>query len=504
MKKLRNICVAALLLLSLGATADALAESRHVVQPGQTLFRIAKKYGVSVDDILKANPGISVTSVPTGVTLIIPDATDVPIVDFPLTVEEEQNMMRHNQEHQMNLPQSPAGSGSSSHDGWQLSSESHWTDGILNLAVIMPFNLEANSPDANKTQMRSVEFYQGVLMAVDEMQESGRRVNVQAYDLGTSSLQGILSNPELQLADFVIAPIEESDVRQVAVWGDLYATPVVSPFGFNVGMISTYSHLFQINTSKSMLYSRLTDELLSRFANYTFIFVKDNMGGSKEDPYPAQLKQSLRVRNIAYHDLNYQSPETLMACDSILNLKEENILFVPVTPQPEAMRRMFSGLQHVKILRDGRYEEALAHGNAPASGQPKMAILGYPEWMLNTDEFMNYYYDLNVYMFTKFYANPFDSKLTKFYSDFKQWYGKEPMQLAPKYALLGYDVAKAFLHALTLHGQNLEQRMPGENVADGLQTPLRFRRNDDGGFFNRAFYLVHFSSDRKVEKIVVE
>jgi hypothetical protein len=167
------------------------------------------------------------------------------------------------------------------------------------------------------------------------------------------------------------------------------------------------------------------------------------------------------------------------------------------------MRRMFSGLQHVKILRDARYQEALTVGKADPAGPPKLAMLGYPEWILNTSDFINYYYDLNVYMFTKVYANPFDPELKNFYTTFKKWYGKEPMSLVPKYGILGYDIAKFFLQSLNRHGEHIEERIDGY-LSDGLQTAFCFDRSAGAGFYNRGFYLVHFTPESTVEKIVVQ
>lgn len=471
------------LLLVCAMTGLEAQTKRHTVQPGQNLYRISKNYGVTVEAILKANPGITEGNVPVGMVLVIPEATMEP-VHMPFTPAEDP---------QVSTPVHT----------WESSAESHWTDGTLNIAVILPFNLAAESTEDNKVQMRNVEFYQGVLMAVDEMQERGRRVKVQAYDLGTQALYNTLFSPDLMRADVVITSSKEDELRQVAVWSETSGTPVISPFDFNNSMVGMYEHLYQVNTPKSMLYPQLTETLLQNFANYTFIFLTDSVGNRKADPYPLELKQNLSRRRIPYRELSYLRPERLMACDSILGLKDENILFVPVTPQPEAMRRMFSGLQHVKILRDARYELAVTEGRAPEGGQPKMAVLGYPEWVLNTQDFIQYYYDLNVYMFSKFYANPFDPNLNRFYTTFRQWYGKEPMALAPKYALLGYDVAKTFLQKLTEHGQHIEESFAGECV-DGLQTAFCFDNGGGRGYYNRGCYLVHFTPESTIEKIVVQ
>ena len=504
MKIFHKFGLAVLLTLGLCSLQSITAEVRHhTVQPGQTLYSISRAYGVTVEAIKAANPQIEGTSIPTGVKLIIPESTTEP-VDMPLVPEVVNGQFSEERKNDSitSMPRQMQDNGNV-RTLWELSDADHWTDGTLNMAVIMPFNLGSGTTAENKTQMRSVEFYEGVLMAVDEMQSKGRRVTIQAYDTGTESLYSILANPQLMMADVVIAPMEENELQQVAEWGERSGTPVISPFSVSTGMIDNYEHVFQVNVSKAMLYPQLTEDLIQRFEGYTFIFIADSVGNRKIDPYPALLKESLIEHNIPFRELSYLHPSRLMACDSILGLKEEPLVFVPVTPQPEAMRRMFSGLQHVKILRDARYQEALKQGNAKLAGPPKLAMLGYPEWVLNTSDFVNYYYDLNVYMFSKVYANPFDPELKNFYVNFKKWYGKEPMSLVPKYGILGYDVAKFFFEALTRYGEHLEERLDGQ-LSDGLQNVFCFDRSMGRGFYNRGFYLVHFTPESTVEKIVVQ
>lgn len=498
MNFLAKLHTAAVALLLVAGLQSAFAEVRqHVVKPGQTLYSIAKAYGVELEALKAANPKLDETSVPTGTTLIIPDATFKPI---PM----------------QSVPEGPAGNAPATSTwrspsapthqtlDWSQAATDHWHDGVLNLALILPFNLDASSTNDNKKQMRSVEFYEGVLMAVDEIQQAGRHVKVQAYDMGSQPLFDILSKPDIHQADLIIAPIEENDVRQVALWGESAGTPVISPFTYSASMAETFSHLIQINPAMSMLYSQLTRDVIDRFKGRTFIFVTDQMGNQKSDPYPALLKDALRRASVPYCDLAYHTPEQLMACDSILGLKDEDLVFVPVTPQPEAMRRMFSGLQHVKILRDARYEQAIEQGASPADvHKANLSVLGYPEWMLSTQEFISYFYDLDVYMFSKFYANPFSPELNQFYVNFRQWFGKEPMPLAPKYALLGYDVAKYFLQELGRHGSHVEEYVIGD-PEDGLQTYFRLVPGAQKGLYNQGFYLVHFTHDSTVEKILVE
>lgn len=509
--------------LMAGINIISAANREHVVRPGDTLYSLAKMYGVTVEAIQAANPSIEGTNIPTGMTLIIPETKNDEAKTEPKSKSALSFANTANKKESLNTTpvqtktsvENPDKKSSSTKapvvefankptlPTYNVLGNGHWTDGTLSVAVILPFHLNAKTADDQKVQMRSVELYQGVLLAVDEIQQLGRRVSVMAFDISTQSIHNILADQNLLTADFIIAPMEESDLKLVADWGEEHGTPVVSPSFFNASLIDKYEHLFQINTQKSMLYPQLTEDLLTRFKNYTFVFLTDSVSGHKVDPYPALLKKELRTLGVKYKELSYYRPERLMACDSILGIMDENILFVPVTPQQESMRRMFSGLQHVKILRDARFQDALTKGTA-TKAQPKMAVLGYPEWVLYTNDFIDYYYDLNVYLFSKLYVNPFDPFVKRFYDNFKSWYNKEPMPLMPKYGILGYDITRFFMRSLSRHGQHIEERIVGQEE-DCLQNVFCFEHGANGkGFYNHGLYLVHFTPESTIEKIVIK
>lgn len=527
MKILHKIFVLSVFCLMAGFTSIAAANREHVVRPGDTLYSLARLYGVTVEAIQAANPMIEGTNIPTGMTLVIPDEKastekSEQKSKSPLSFANKQDTNKQDKK----TTENPAGTSTiitsvvvnkpstqvvapvvefknkPTLPTYNVLGNGHWTDGTLSVAVILPFHLNAKTADDKKAQMRSVEFYQGVLLAVDEIQQTGRRVSVMTFDTESQSMQSILNSQSLLTADFIIAPMDEAKVKPIADWAEEHGTPVVSPFVFNANMLNQYEHLLQINTTKSMLYPQLTEDLTTRFKSYTFVFLTDSLV-NKSDPYPALLKQELRAKGIKYKDLSYHRSERLMACDSILGIMNEDIIFVPVTPQQASLRRMFSGLQHVKILRDSRFQEALTKGSA-TKPQPKMAVLGYPEWILYTNDFIDYYYDLNVYLFTKLYVNPFDPFVKRFYDNFKNWYHKELMSLVPKYGILGYDVTRFFLRSLSRHGQHIEERIVGQEE-ECLQNVFCFERGENGkGLYNHGLYLVHFLPESSIEKIIIK
>ena len=405
-----------------------------------------------------------------------------------------------------------------------LSHRSLWTEEI-NLAVILPFNLDARTADDERKQSRSVEFYQGLLLAVDRFQRIGQRISVQAYDLGTRTLADILADSALLRAHAIVAPMDTFQVADVASFGEANDIPVISPFNYSQALVDSFPHLFQLVAPQSSLFDQLGEELLSQFRNFRFVFVADSLCQTQVDPCPAYLKTMLADREIPYDEYIYNEPQSVISMDSALELYDKHVLYILETPQKTALQRFFPNLKN-KLFLDANPAVAEALGAASLIGSNyvtveelvpdslysdsvqlitedrKVAVLGYPSWQLYLNDFMDSFYDLNVWMFSKFYANPFEDEVQEFYNDFRFWFNREVQALYPKFGLLGYDVATYTLTKLQLFG-TLHGDIMGEAPIATLQTPIHFERQGTGCFVNRGFYLVHFAPDATIEKVEI-
>lgn len=397
---------------------------------------------------------------------------------------------------------------------------------VRTVSVILPFNLNSTSTAEDKKQMRAVEFYQGFLMGVDEAQKRGQNIEVHTFDIGSLNLSNILNNEGLQRSDAIIAPMESEEIERVAKFAEERGIAVISPFKFCKNLTDGYPHLMQLNTSKTTLYDKLSQDLAARFSNYTVVFVKDSLFANQTDAYPQNLKAQLKRNGTEFFEYTYNDPHSVASMDSALNLSGRNIFYVLETPQRDALRRFFPSLKN-KLFLDANPSTAEAIGATYTTGdellpqytvvaneaeadslrqiakQRQVAILGYPEWQLLTSDFMEYFYDLNVWMFSQFYVNPFEEKVQQFQTDFKYWYSRELMAIYPKYGIYGYDVANfVFGHLQYKQG---DWAMDFSNLSGRtLQTDIHLERESENGcLMNRGLYLVHFTPETTIEKFEI-
>ncbi|MBR0038119.1 MAG: hypothetical protein IJP70_10855 [Bacteroidales bacterium] len=388
------------------------------------------------------------------------------------------------------------------------------------VAVILPFYLASENTKQDEMQMRMVEFYKGFLLAVNQAQQEGKHVRVLAYDLTTRPLSDILTDEALLQAQMIVAPMNPADVDQVALFGESHQIPVISPFSYRKELVEGYTHLFQLNAPKTSFYARLQTELIERFHDYQFVFVKDTLFTVDLDPFPNLLRTELRSRGIDYSDYTFNDPYSVVSMDSALNLSGTNVFYVLETPNSEIqatamLRRFFPSLKNKLFLdaNPGMEEVVIPDGvqltgdtlrsdNALRSDNSRqIAVLGYPEWQKYTNDFMEFFYDLNVWMFTKFYANPFDSQVQAFYEDYRYWFGSDLLPLYPKYGMLGYDVATyAFAK---LGSRRVMEADHSDMPVETLQSVLNFEQNEGQCLQNTGFCLVHFKPSTTIEKFEI-
>lgn len=374
-------------------------------------------------------------------------------------------------------------------------------DGADVISVILPFNLASENATEDKMQMRSVEFYEGLLIAVDEAQKHGQKIEVQTFDIGSLNLNNILNDEGLRRSGAIIAPMESDQIIRVAQFAEANDIPLVSPFKYCKELEQGYPHVIQLNTSKTTVYDRLSRELTSRFAGYTIVFVRDSLFASQPDAYPQMLKSQLDRNGQGYYSYVYNEPQSVASMDSVLNLDAKNVLYVLETPQRDALRRFFPSLKN-KLFLDANPVTAESDSTGMVTLSHQIAILGYPEWQTYTSDFMDYFYDLNVWMFSQFYVNPFEEDVQQFQSDFKYWYSRELMALYPKYGVYGYDVARFLLAQLGSHYSGKTFCDDYSNVhPKSLQTDINLvREKSDGCLQNRGLYLINFAPDATITK----
>lgn len=512
----------------------------HTIQPGETLYGLMKRYDVTVEAICKANPGLSESNFRSGQVIIIPAAdktADLPIIQSDQPASQsvvipqqsyrdihkvkrretiysicreygitEEELIAANPElkteklkrgkyiripFHKQMPVAPVVTPGES----AMPTNSELFERInsdtkrknqLKVAVMLPFMLNGGNQGE---QMRMVEYYQGVLMAINELKKNGTSFDIHTYDTqnNATTVRQILARSEMKDMDLIIGPGHATHIPAISAFSKQNKIRLVVPFTSKCDEVFGNPYLYQVNTPQSYLYSEVYEHFLRKFRGNNIIFVDAGDGETDKREFIGGFKQELKDQHIPFREINANSKESI---EQALQAGTENIL-IPTSGSNIALIKLLPYLKALKLSWEA--EET--------PDKYSLHLFGYPEWQTYTTDHLDDFYTFDTYFYTSFYANNLSVSVVNFQKEFRQWYHKEILNTYPKYAILGYETAHYLLKGLSLYGNKLEQHLNNIQVTP-IQTSFRFERVSNwGGFINKKVFFIHFTKDHELIKM---
>ncbi|WP_455996082.1 LysM peptidoglycan-binding domain-containing protein [Phocaeicola barnesiae] len=512
------------------------SKSFHTIQPGETLYQLTVKYKVSAKDICAANPGLSASNFKIGQVIVIPAGSPTTETaqassEQPATnkkeqswkemhkVERKETIFSISQEYgitqeeliaanpelrtqklkkgmflfipypkaetQAETPVTPATAPTNE----ELFSESQFerkSIHTIKAALLLPFMIGTDNKDE---QQRMTEYYEGVLLALNELKAQNVSVDLYTYDTkgNTATLNTILNKGELKNMDIIIGGVRSANIKLLADYAAKNDIRLVVPFANKVVQVFNNPNIYQVNTPQSYLYSEAYEHFIRKFKGMNVIFLDTNNGDKDKNEFISGLKKELKDNRFTCSQMSINTqttPEKLIAAMDTLS----ESIFIPLSGKNSALAQIFPALLQVRR----------SHSNI------RMHLFGYPEWQTYTQEYLSNFYELDTYFYSSFYTNNLFPAAVQFSKNYRSWYGKEMANSYPKYGMLGYDTVYFFLKGLAQQGNKLEDNLDRISVTP-IQTGFKFQRvNNWGGFINQKVFFVHFTKDYELIKMDFE
>ena len=425
----------------------------HRVKRKETLYSIGHFYGVSVEDIRKANPELGWGGPKAGQFLRIP---------LPQALEQAQEMP-DTTERDYGL-YGPADT-LEAYDYGELSDRHDNLRRTYRIAYLVPFNFQEPEPlDSLLKDVESVnrrrriteryhmeqkvpqsipflEFFQGSLLALDTMQETGMKLDVQFFDTRRSldRTREILGDPWMEDADLIIGPFYSFNLGLVAEFGKQHRIPVVTPFYNEPDYTWDNPWLFQVTPSLEAEYREMA-KLVASYYDYNIVYVReeDSLDTDKNN----FLKEQIFDGFDRYHPENpvifKEIVLTLQQSDEIihsLSSARKNLVVVPTSNEALASR-VVSNLYY----RLGEYE---------------IEVLGTPYWSEFSSINYLFYHKLGLMFCSPFWLDHLDPGIDHFLRNFRDHFYSEPVSMSRKglnYGIAGFDITLYFVNALRVYG----------------------------------------------------
>ncbi|MBQ1751905.1 MAG: LysM peptidoglycan-binding domain-containing protein [Paludibacteraceae bacterium] len=454
----------------------------HVVEKGETLYSLAKKYGVKVDDLKKLNPGCDPLSI--GFELKIPS-------DINTTSKPDKRHDKHERAY-ADEKQKPAEAEPQSVTPMEAMTEtpleasaadSLSTDSIpqetfyrnpqnsVRMAVLMPFNINSGY-DADE---KFVDFYRGCLIAADSLSALGMNVTIDAYDIGKTkeSLIKTLQNRELSKADIIIGPAYTAQIQYISDYAKRHKIKAVIPFSNNVPQVNSNQYLFQIVSPQNLFFESLATECAERWKGKHVLIVEPDSAGIR---YNKREFTDLLIPKLEANGTKHMYIADTKVAGQVNNYiadagdKDEVIVIIPTS-------------NHVKLTQIADHIEQIRSNN--------VSIFGFPEWndMMHKD-----IYNKPMYMFTNYWLRFDDPATIDFYNRYNSKFGVPPAQNNPSYSIFGFDITLYFGKAWMHSGDEFEGFLNDEHP-DMLQMRFHFDRRPNGGYVNHGLYLQRYDKE---------
>ena len=428
-------------------------KSLHEVKRKETIFGIARDNGITVQELINANPEMNTP----GYELKKGD-----YIRIPYPAGQQPKTAAPDVKPTTVATASPA--------------EKDMRNRTLRIGIMLPLHND------NGDGKRMVEYYRGVLMACDSLRQTGISTDIRAWNVAEDTdIRQTLQDPHAADRDLIIGPLYSKQVKALGDFAKQHDIRVLIPCSINSTELYDNGNIFQVYQNGNTLNEAYTYRFYQRFKDYHPVIIDCNDTTSTKGGFTSTLRRKLEQEGIEY---------------SITNLRSSEGMFT----------KCFSTTKpNVVVLNTGRSAElnvAFAKLNGMLMSHPQLTVsmFGYPEWLMYTRTHLDNFYKFDVYVPSTYYMDPLATRTTRFQQKYRRNFHQEMQRYHARFAATGFDQAFFFIKGLHLYGK----RFTGTSGMVGytpVQTPLHFERIGNGGFQNRSMLLVHYTNDQRVETI---
>ena len=435
----------------------------HNVKPGETLYSIARQYEIEASDIRTHNPQLEERELLSGEYIKLPrDKIALDEKDEDQQEAEPGSYEKLMVSDTCNCPEN---------DDRER----------LQVALMLPLYSYTNDTiNHNRTYQKIynrsrifLDFYEGVLLALDDLRKKGIHVDLHVYDTenDTSKVKKIIRESLFPYFDFIIGPVYSKNLPIVVERARLFDIPVISPLSTESRFLADYVKGFQVSPTENILHTK-TIATVRKFSADNFVVIKN--GNRPEESFVKAFKDEFfkgktmeEIEHLGYAEVTYYAGDEELNLDPFVD-SLHNFVLVPSSDKAFV-------------------SDVVARLNT-LSEDHHITLFGHPR-MINYENIdIKFFHNLNTHIFNLNYINYESENVQDFVYNYRKFFEREP----GKYAFYGYDISYFFMHAYQLFGEQFyccfDRYYPGL-----LQMQFNFQQQKPGaGFINEKMLLLNF------------
>ena len=424
----------------------------HVVQPGETIYSLSRRYGITEAEFAQLN------DVSQGLKAGA-------IIRIPKAKEAEQEVVAE-------ADNAPAQTTLNTEITFQKLNDSQ----DLNIALMLPMNINSK-PNASY-----VEFYQGFLLGLDEIKKSGKgNTKLTVYNTAHDQLkvQQIVGSTMFEGTNLIVGPVYEDELNPVLQYAHKNSVPVVSPLA-NISAVQSPA-LYQLSPAPEKKYEKIGN-LLDGGRDIYLIYASSN-----DKEFEQEIIKELHGRPYSAYNYSFADQKStftprnaearaIESMDDILK-SEKPCLFIVLANAETDVDRILGTISSSKVALTDRSEPSAQY-----------VVMGTSRWGRFNNIDHTSYFNNNVVMISTYHAKRDSKAVRDFDSRYIDAYGALPSL----YAYRGYDTAMIFCAGMR---GDIEYNMLDKRYTP-LQTTYKFVRGNAGErYVNQEWVRVNYNSD---------
>ncbi len=488
----------------------------HTVQQGETLYGLAARYGLKVPDIKKYNPFLENQNLVVGKKILIPRKPDEEIVEFMKEKTDDSTQVILPDYYEIEVPRIVP-------EGCKPAPNNFYSTEVYDVALFLPLFVEANDTLNKKPKELEmfadslmaeevitesdtlieedepedmffgfyrnsenyIQFYEGVLLAVDSMQRAGMNIRLHVFDTehSASAIRKYIYNPDFLETDLIIGPVYQEVQKEVAEIAAKNRIPIVSPLSSQSADVNSNPYFYQVNPDRDYIAAQTAQMIAEEYFNSNFIVFKTSeYGGTPEGKLVNLIQEKLynsgflgkpNGANFTIYDFKNEGP---FGFRRILSHQKENVVYIPTSVVGE----LSVAISNINNLADDY----------------SITLIGSNRYQQYESIDMEHFHNLKLEFIAPYWIDYQKEATINFVEKFRGNFYTEP----DNFGVQGYDVAFYFLNALNSYGKDFNECLPYLQT-NLIQGNYQFAKvSQFGGYMNEGVSVISYERDYDVVK----
>lgn len=513
----------------------------HTVETGETLYSIARKYGVPAKDVIAANPGGTLalgSKVKVPLKNVVKDDVVLPIVKDPINptanpgdsiilhkVKKNETMYSLSKRYSVSIEAITA-----ANDGLldglikgmklriplkkkvtkvavdivpdtstgpsfdSLNMNTTLVQEVYDIAVMIPFFFDenrarmANCPPIGDCPIYShtldaLDFHHGVMMAIDSLKNAGLNVNVHVYDTkhDTAVVRGILSKAAFSEMDLIIGPFYRKQIKLVREFAKTNSIQLICPIPVTNKALFNNPFVTKMTASTPTQIKFMAQEIARKYHDQNVIVVRNQK--NDEDEYYYRTFKNAFAEEIQKYPNRYldSAKETYInSSGSRLSIVESKM----VLDKNNIIVVPSRNIGHVSNF----FTKLSSTINSNPYRTYSLQVFGLEDWSEFPTLDEKYKNKFKLSLVTSSYVEYEDPKVLEFISNYRTKYATDPSD----FSFIGFDAAFINLKGMLLYGTSFSNHYH-HLINTGFNTNSLFEKVDpQGGYENKNVFIIRY------------